>query len=108
MTDIEQIKETLSKMQAQIDMLEDRMNSINPQCYWPSVTAASPDCFRPIYTEDMPLTLSAARELWPLLENEFDRYCLDHKITVWTPTDSEQFYNTYVGVGADWPDTQNG
>lgn len=97
-TDIEQIKETISKMQAQIDILEDRMNTVNPQCIWPSVTAASPDCFKPIYTEDMPLTLSAARELWPLLENEFDRYCTDHKITVWTPTDSEQFYNTYVGI----------
>lgn len=90
MTDIEQIKETLSKMQAQIDILEDKMNTISPQCFWPSVTAASPDCF----TQN--LSLSAAKSLWPLLENEFDRYCLDHEITVWTPTDSEQFYKEYI------------
>ena len=88
MTELEQIKETLSKMQAQIDMLEDRINTITP---WPTVTAASPDCFNPIFTEDMPLSLSAAKSLWPYLENEFDRYCLEHEITVWTPSDSEQF-----------------
>ena len=106
MTDVEvellETKEIIKRMQAQIDILENRINTITP---WPTVTAASPACFNPIYTEDMPLSLSAARSLWPLLENEFDRYCLDHKITVWTPTDSEQFYNTYIGVGADWPDT---
>lgn len=87
MTDIEQIKETLSKMQAQIDIIEDRMNTVNPQCY---VTAASPECFT------QTLSLSAAKALWPLLENEFDRYCLDHEITVWTPDDNTQFYNEYV------------
>lgn len=102
MTDIEQIKETLSKMQAQIDVLEDRMNTISPQCFWQPMTAANPECF---YAADMPLSLSAARSLWPMLENEFDRYCTEHNITTWTPTDSEQFYNTYIGVGADWPDT---
>ena len=102
MTDIEQIKETLSKMQAQIDVLEDKFNCINPQCI------ISAPCTQPIFSLDYPLSLSAARSLWPLLEHEFDRYCTDHEITVWTPEDSEQFYNTYIGVGADWPDTQNG
>ena len=102
MTDIEQIKETLSKMQAQIDVLEDKFNCINPQCI---ITAP---CTAPIFSLDYPLSLSAARSLWPLLEHEFDRYCTDHEITVWTPEDSEEFYNTYIGVGADWPDTQNG
>ena len=95
-SDIEQIKETMSKMQAQIDVIEDRIYTLNPQCFSLNITAASPDCFKPIYTEDMPLTLSAARELWPLLENEFDRYCTDHKITVWTPEDSKEFYQEYI------------
>ena len=108
MTELEQIKETLSKMQAQIDILEEKINLTSPHCFMQPFTAANPECFRPIYTEDMPLSISAARSLWPMLEKEFDRYCLDHKITVWTPSDSEQFYNTYIGVGADWPDTQNG
>lgn len=89
-------------MQAQIDVLEDKFNCINPQCL------LTQPCTAPIFQLDYPLSLSAARSLWPYMENEFDRYCLDHKITVWTPTDSEQFYNTYIGVGADWPDTQNG
>lgn len=93
MTDIEQIKETLSKMQAQIDVLEDKFNCVNPQCL------LTP----PIFQLDYPLSLSAARSMWPMLENEFDRYCTEHNITTWTPTDSEQFYNTYIGVGADFP-----
>ena len=93
MTDIEQIKETLSNMQAQIDVLEDKFNCINPQCF------LTP----PIFQSDYPLSLSAARSMWPMLEHEFDRYCTEHEITVWTPSDSEQFYNTYIGVGADFP-----
>ena len=99
MTDIEQIKETLSKMQAQIDVLEDKFKCINPQCF------LTPPCTAPIFQLDYPLSLSAARSMWPMLENEFDRYCTEHNITTWTPSDSEQFYNTYIGVGADWPDT---
>lgn len=83
MTDIEQIKETLSKMQAQIDVLEDKFNCVNPQCF---------------LTPDYPLSLSAARSMWPMLEHEFDRYCTEHEITVWTPEDSTQFYNTYVRI----------
>jgi hypothetical protein len=88
MTDIEQIKDTLSKMQAQIDILETKFNTINPQCF---VYAT-----RPIYTQDMLLSLSAARSLWPMLENEFDRYCTEHNVTVWTPTDSENFYRECI------------
>ena len=87
--DIADIKLTLKMMKEHIKTLETKLNRISPQCFTYDT---------PIYTEDMPLTLSAARELWPMLENEFDRYCTDHKITVWTPTDSEQFYNTYVGI----------
>lgn len=96
MTELEQIKETLSKMQAQIDIIEDRMNTINPQCYWPSVTAASPECYKPIYALDMPLSLSAAKAMWPMLEKEFDDYCEKHSVTAWTPTDSENFYREYI------------
>ena len=107
MTDTEveliEIKETLKRMQAQIDRIVDKIKEVNPQCFWQTVTAANPDCYNPIFTEDMPLSLSAAKSLWPYLENEFDRYCTEHNITTWTPTDSENFYNEYVGVGADWP-----
>lgn len=96
--DIADIKLTLKMMKEHINTLETKLNRISPQCYCPSVTV-------PIYTNDMPLSLSAARSLWPLLENEFDRYCTEKEITVWTPANSEEFYNTYIGVGADWPDT---
>lgn len=89
MTDIEQIKETLSKMQAQIDILEDRMNTVNPQCFWPSVTAASPECYET-------LSLSAARSLWPMLEHEFDEYCMKNKLTQWTKADTTDFYNKFI------------
>ena len=104
-TDIEQIKETLSKMQAQIDVLEDKFNCINPQCI------ISAPCTAPIFSLDYPLSLSAAKSLWPYMEHEFDEYCTKHNITTWTPTDGLNFYNEYIGVGADWPsdnDTQNG
>lgn len=106
-----EIKETLKRMQAHINLLEDRINQVNPQYFWSSVTAASPECYKPIYTLDMPLSLSAAKAMWPMLEKEFDEYCTKHSVTAWTPTDSENFYNEYIGVGADWPttnDTQNG
>ena len=90
MTDIEQIKETLSKMQVQIDAIEDRIYTLNPQCFSMSITAASPECF----TQN--LSLSAARSMWPMLENEFDKYCADHEITVWTPEDNNRFYQEYI------------
>lgn len=90
MTDIEQIKETLSKMQAQIDVLEDKFNCVNPQCL------LTPPCTAPIFSLDYPLSLSAARSMWPMLEHEFDRYVTEHNITTWTPADSEEFYNTYI------------
>ena len=98
MTDIEQIKETLSKMQAQIDILEDRMNTVNPQCFWSLASSAIPDCNVPIYSLDYPLSLSAAKSLWPYMEKQFDEYCAKHNITIWTSTDSENFYNEYIGV----------
>lgn len=108
-TDIEQIKETISKMQAQIDVIEDRIYTLNPQCFSMSITAASPECFTQL---DTPLSLSAARSLYPMLQHEFDNYCMRNKLTVWTSTDSLDFYNKYIGLGADFPetfnDTQNG
>ena len=107
MTELEQIKETLSKMQAQIDILEDRMNQVNPQCFWPTVTAASPDCRLPLYSLDYPMSLSAARSFYPMLEHEFDAYCMRNKLTVWNSTDSLDFYNKYIGLGADFPETFN-
>ena len=99
MTDVEvellETKEIIKRMQAQIDILEDRINTITP---WPTVTSAIPDCVYPIYSLDYPLSLSAARSLWPYMEKQFDEYCAKHNITVWTPTDSEQFYNEYIGL----------
>ena len=87
-------------MQAQIDILEDRMNTVNPQCYWPTVTAASPDCY------NYPLSLSAARSQWPMLEHEFDEYCMKNELTHWTKADSLDFYNKYVGLRSRfWVDT---
>ena len=115
MTDAEvellEIKETLKRMQAHINLLEDRINQVNPQYFWSAVTSASADCGSPIYSLDYPLSLSAAKSLWPYMEKQFDEYCTKYNITTWTPTDSENFYNEYIGVGADWPttdDTQNG
>jgi len=102
MTDLEQIKETLSMMKEHIKTLETKLNRISPQ-YFTYDT--------PIYTMDMPLSLSAAKSMWPMLEKEFDDYCAKHGVTAWTPSNSEEFYNTYIGLGADWPtndDTQNG
>ena len=86
MTDIEQIKETLSKMQAHIDVLEDKFNCINPQCL------LTPPCTAP----DYPLSLSAAKSMWPMLEKEFDEYCAKHCVTTWTPDDNENFYREFV------------
>lgn len=100
--DIADIKLTLKMMKEHIKTLETKLNRISPQ-YFTYDT--------PIYTMDMPLSLSAAKSMWPMLENEFDEYCAKHGVTAWTPTDSENFYNEYVGVGADWPsdnDTQKG
>ena len=100
--DIADIKLTLKMIKEHIKTLETKLNRISPQCFTYDA---------PIYTIDTPLSLSAAKSMWPMLENEFDEYCAEHKITVWTPADSENFYNEYVGVGADWPsdkDTQKG
>ena len=112
MTELEQIKETLKRMQAQIDVLEDRINQVNPQYFWSLTTTASADCGLPLYSLDYPMSLSAARSLWPYMEKQFDEYCAEHNITTWTPIDSQNFYNEYIGVGADFPetfnDTQNG
>ena len=116
MTDTEvellEIKETLKRMQAHINLLENRINQVNPQCYWSSAVAVNSDCGLPLYSLDYPLTLSAARSLYPMLEHEFDNYCMRNKLTVWTSTDSLDFYNKYIGLGADFPetfnDTQNG
>ena len=85
--DIADIKLTLKMMKEHIKTLETKLNRISPQ-YFTYDT--------PIYTMDKPLSLSAARSMWPMLEHEFDRYCAEHNITTWTPTDSEQFYNTYI------------
>jgi hypothetical protein len=85
--DLTEIKQTLHVMQDKIDVLELKMSTVNPQCYIFN---------KPIYTMDMPLSLSAAKSLWPMLEKEFDEYCCKHNITAWTPADSEQFYNEYI------------
>lgn len=100
--DIADIKLTLKMMKEHIKTLETKLNRISPQYFTYDA---------PIYTMDMPLSLSAAKSMWPMLEREFDDYCLKHGVTAWTPTDSENFYNEYIGVCADWPsdnDTQNG
>lgn len=87
--DIADIKLTLKMMKEHIKTLETKLNRISPQCF----------------TYDAPLSLSAAKSMWPMLEKEFDRYCEEHKITEWTHADSDEFYNTYIGVGADWPNS---
>ena len=102
MTDTEvellEIKETLKRMQANIKLLEERVDQVNPQCFWSPMTAASPDCGSPIYSLDYPLSLSAAKSLWPYMEKQFDEYCMKYNVTTWTPTDSLNFYNEYIGV----------
>lgn len=102
MTDTEvellEIKETLKRMQEHINVLEERVEQVNPQCFWSLVTSANPDYRFPIYTMDMPLPLSAAKTLWPYMEKQFDEYCAKHNVTTWTPSDSENFYNEYIGV----------
>lgn len=100
--DIADIKLTLKMMKEHIKTLETKLNRISPQ-YFTYDT--------PMYTMDMPLSLSAAKSMWPMLEREFDEYCAKHGLTSWTPADSDEFYNTYIGVGADWPsdnDTHKG
>lgn len=78
--DIVDIKLTLKMMKEHIKTLETKLDRISPQCF----------------TYDAPLSLSAAKSMWPMLEKEFDEYCAEHKITVWTPADSENFYNEFV------------
>ena len=95
--DIKEIKATLKAMQRDIDYLKNMQPIPQP---FPSVTAASPECYAsvsgscPVHTETW--SLSEARSLWPTLENEFDRYCAVHEITVWTPDDNTRFYNECV------------
>ena len=91
--DIKEIKATLKAMQRDIDYLKNMQPIPQP---FPSVTAASPDCGSPIYSLDYPLSLSAAKSLWPYMEHDFDEYCAKHGVTAWTPTDSENFYNEFV------------
>ena len=87
--DIADIKLTLKMMKEHIKTLETKLDRINPQCF----------------TYDAPLSLSAAKSMWPMLEKEFDEYCTKHCLTAWTPADIENFYNEYIGVGADWPNS---
>ena len=82
--DIADIKLTLKMMKEHIKTLETKLNRISPQ----SFTYDAP--------MDTPLSLSAAKSMWPMLEKEFDEYCAEHKITTWTPADSENFYNEFV------------
>lgn len=85
--DIADIKLTLKMMKEHIKTLETKLNRISPQCFTHDA---------PIYTMDMPLSLSAAKAMWPMLEKEFDEYCAKYNVTIWTPTDSENFYNEFV------------
>lgn len=78
--DLTEIKQTLHVMQEKIDVLEFKLSNVNPQCF----------------DADMPLSLSAAKSMWPMLEKEFDEYCDKHNITVWTSDDNTNFYNEYV------------
>lgn len=87
--DIADIKLTLKMMKEHIKTLETKLNRISPQCF----------------TYYAPLSLSAAKSMWPMLEKEFDEYCTKHCLTAWTPADIENFYNEYIGVGADWPNS---
>lgn len=96
--DIADIKLTLKMMKEHINTLEAKIDRVNPQCFIYE---------RPIYTMDMPLPLSAAKTLWPYIEKQFDEYCAKHNVTTWKPSDSEQFYNEYIAVGADFPETFN-
>lgn len=87
--DIKEIKATLKAMQCDIDYLKNMQPIPQP---FPSVTAASPDCY------NYPLSLSAARSQWPMLEHEFDEYCMKNELTQWTKADSLDFYNKYIGL----------
>jgi hypothetical protein len=86
-----EIWEAINTLKSRIEALE------NQTVHFPTVTAANPD----IYT--YPMSLSAAKASWPMLENEFDEYCAKHSVTSWGYQDSVNFYNTYVGCGADFP-----
>ena len=95
--DIKEIKATLKTMQRDIDYLKNMQHIPQP---FPSITAASPECY------NYPLSLSAARTLWPVLEHEFDEYCMKNELTQWTKADSLDFYNKYIGLRSRfWVDT---
>lgn len=94
--DIADIKLTLKMMKEHIRTIETKLDRISPQCF--------------TQTDDN-VPLSAAKSMWPFLEKEFDEYCTKHGVTTWTPDDNTQFFNEYIGAGADWPtndDTQKG
>lgn len=82
--DIADIMLTLKMMKEHIKTLEAKLNRISPQCF----THYAP--------MDKPLSLSAARSMWPMLEKEFDEYCAQHCVTTWTPDDNENFYREFV------------
>ena len=78
--DIADIKLTLKMMKEHITTLETKLNRISPQCF----------------TYDAPLSLSAAKSMWPMLEKEFDEYCAKNCVTTWTPDDNKNFYREFV------------
>ena len=82
--DIADIKLTLKMMKEHIKTLETKLDRISPQCF---------TYYAPI---DKPLSLSAAKSMWPMLEKEFDEYCAKHCVTTWTPDDNENFYREFV------------
>ena len=82
--DIADIKLTLKMMKEHIKTLETKLDRISPQCFT-------------YYAQiDMPLSLSAAKSMWPMLEKEFDEYCAKHGVTTWTHDDNENFYREFV------------
>lgn len=64
-----ELLDEINKLKQRVEALE------NKQFTFPTVTAASPDCYT------YPLSLSAAKLCWPGLENEFDEYCAKHGVT---------------------------
>ena len=86
------------ELRDEINALKQRVATLeNQQVHFPTVTAANPECY------NYPLSLSAAKLCWPGLENEFDQYCMMNKLTTFGYQDSVDFYNKYIGCGADFP-----
>lgn len=82
--DIADIKLTLKMIKEHIKTLETKLNIISPQCFTHDASI------------DKPLSLSAAKSMWPMLEREFDEYCANHCVTTWTSDDNENFYREFV------------